>query len=431
MKTPIHPSIPAGIGVAVIALISLAITSTGPLHSAVQIGGDEHYEVIKALLWAKGVPLYDPVWNDQPPLYTVLLGTLFRMQPTIDTARALAVSFGLLLLTGCFVLVRERSGALAASLAAIALLTAPSVLELGVSVMLEVPAIATALWALWPIRRWAATRNLLWLGISGALVAIALQTKLTAAVISPALLVEIVMASQRAAERSVSDTFRSLAIWAGCAAALFVGLGLLFGGGYYQAWVSHFSTEAFYKSEASKLAFGPTLLTRHTATIWAAITAFVLMLVRRDWRRLVFPCVLLWTVSVIHTWHRPWWDYYYLHFALPLAWLTGHSISALVTEALRLWRRADALSRLLSGAAALWAITLTGFLAIDGGERFMSEANRIRSLRRVENDPIVAKMREFADRTEWVYTQSTDNGIYGVAFISYFFFTRDHHIRSR
>src|SRR5438309_1318686 len=59
-------------------LISIAVTTTGPLRSAIQIGGDERYEVSKALLWMKGVPLYKAVWNDQPPLHTALLTVAFK-----------------------------------------------------------------------------------------------------------------------------------------------------------------------------------------------------------------------------------------------------------------------------------------------------------------------------------------------------------------
>ena len=56
----------------VIALILVLAVARGAgiLASAIEIGEDEHYEVSKAMLWARGYPLYTKVWNDQPPLYT-------------------------------------------------------------------------------------------------------------------------------------------------------------------------------------------------------------------------------------------------------------------------------------------------------------------------------------------------------------------------
>jgi hypothetical protein len=55
----------------VLGLAALAVGAAGPLRTALQIGMDEHFQVIKSLLWAKGLSLYGQVWNDQPPLHTV------------------------------------------------------------------------------------------------------------------------------------------------------------------------------------------------------------------------------------------------------------------------------------------------------------------------------------------------------------------------
>src|SRR5581483_790912 len=103
------------IGLLVTGGSAVLIAILPALGSAVQIGPDEHFEVTKAALWARGVALYDPVWNDQPPLYTVLLGIVFRCFGIgIAGARAVAVLFGFLFLSGCFVLVRRRCGVVAA-----------------------------------------------------------------------------------------------------------------------------------------------------------------------------------------------------------------------------------------------------------------------------------------------------------------------------
>ena len=55
----------------VIFVLLAAATCGGPIRNALEIGADEHYEVMKGLLWARGYPLYTRVWNDQPPLLTV------------------------------------------------------------------------------------------------------------------------------------------------------------------------------------------------------------------------------------------------------------------------------------------------------------------------------------------------------------------------
>ena len=43
-----------------------------------QLGVDEGYELIKGWMVSEGFLLYEQVWNDQPPLHTLLLGALFK-----------------------------------------------------------------------------------------------------------------------------------------------------------------------------------------------------------------------------------------------------------------------------------------------------------------------------------------------------------------
>ena len=51
-----------------------------------------------------------------------------------------------------------------------------------------------------------------------------------------------------------------------------------------------------------------------------AVLGLFLGLVQRRWA-VVFPTVFFVTSFLAHAWHRPWWDYYYLHLSIPMAWL--------------------------------------------------------------------------------------------------------------
>ncbi len=48
-----------------------------PWRSAVMLGADEGFEFTKAYLLSQGVALYDPIWNDQPPLHTAVTALFF------------------------------------------------------------------------------------------------------------------------------------------------------------------------------------------------------------------------------------------------------------------------------------------------------------------------------------------------------------------
>jgi 4-amino-4-deoxy-L-arabinose transferase-like glycosyltransferase len=146
----------------------------------------------RGLMCSKGYRLYTEIWNDQPPVSTMILKTAFHWFGTsILTARLVAAGFGLLLMGAFHELVRLRSGKWAALLATFFLLASPGVLLLSVSVMLEVPAFATALLSALLLLLWLKRQHPLWLFASGAVMAIALQIKLTSALVAPAILIEL------------------------------------------------------------------------------------------------------------------------------------------------------------------------------------------------------------------------------------------------
>jgi 4-amino-4-deoxy-L-arabinose transferase-like glycosyltransferase len=397
------------LSVVVLGLAVLAIASAGPVSTAAEVGIAEHYEVTKALLWAKGFSLYGQVWNDQPPLHTVLLGLCFKgFGATIGIARTLAVAFGLSLLAACWVLVRRRCGILAAFLATVCLVVAPQVFELSVSVMLEVPAIGTALWALWPILQWQEKRRWPWLVLSGGVFAAALQIKLTAGVAAPALAVEILLAAQGLTKAGrVREAARALGIWVGSVAGVYLGLAAVLGTVPLDVlWASHFSAQTReHAGESLGLPFWSLLWFDHVEAVWAAGAGLLLLIWRRHWRRLAFLLVWLLTVMLIHLEHRPWWSYYYLHFALPLAWLSGYGIAELLQLAWSspadrgFWVRFQTYGCI--GLASL----LLAMVATYGGERLITEVEHMQTPPRLEKSALAAKMRQYSDRTRWVYAR--------------------------
>jgi hypothetical protein len=427
-------------------VLFVAATCGGPIRNALEMDTDEHYEVTKGLLWAKGYPLYTRVWNDQPPLYTVLLGVLFKLLgPRAAVARALAVCFGAILAAGLFHLVRRDNGILAAIVAACCLLAAPGVFRLSCAAMLEVPAIGLALCSLWPVRRWEEDAQTRWLVLSGLVMAVALQTKLTAGIMAPALAAEIALvAFGRMAPRSggskvvfsTNGRFRRLAwpllVSFGSVSCWFVMLGLLFGSGYRQAWASHFglaSPEA--KAEISQLALSPALFLEHPEALWGLGGAVLVLPCMRSLRRAAFPLVLLATAALVHFTHRPYWPYYYLHFSLPIAWLTGCAVAGLSKAA---WARlAPRSGGPMGGASAQgrtpsrdvrrakgpwgrgladWAVltaatSLISIVGSYGGVRLVSELEEIQAMPRASDDGLVAAMKKYAGHTRWVYTEET------------------------
>ena len=263
-----------------ITIVLLFATMRGSIAGAIQIGEDEHYEVSKALLYSK--QLADRMWNDQPMLHTVLLSLMFKFfGASVVVARHLAAVFGILLFTALFVLVDGRSGRLASFLTLICLITSPETLRLSISVMLEVPAIGVGLWALWAADRWITNSHPCWLVLSGTILALALQIKLTAGFVIPAIVLAIVLRVQRKSIPSDSlkgsfcrlaylqRSLKPLGIWFTTTIAVFLVIAFFFPSDYHDAWRSHFSAASRQAAQTKGPAFSFLVLLQGPATFLA------------------------------------------------------------------------------------------------------------------------------------------------------------------
>jgi len=379
-----------------------------PLGTALEFGKDEGFEVIKPYLCMKGFVLYKDIWNDQPPILTILLTCAFRIWgPTILVARLVAAGFGLVLFVGFFQLVRQRSGIWTALLATFLLLASPVVLRLSASVMLETPAFAIGLVSALLLFQWSRRRHWGWLLASGAVMGIALQVKLTAGLLAPAILGEIALnCCCNRNQRWLRATAQDIAQWGASVVLIFLAIGIFWARGSLQSsFRSHFVQRpvAGYGRAEDRVLTASYLL-RHADGLGAAAIGLVLLVRRKRWRECAFPAVLLLTASAIHAVHRPWWNYYYLHFAIPLAWLAGIALkemisagSACLATPLRLSR-----NRTWTGLAIL---ALAALLLARPERRLEANMRDLRHRPTVASSRIVTTMRQYADRTHWAYAE--------------------------
>jgi hypothetical protein len=378
-----------------------------PLRSALEFGDDEGYEVIKGLMCNKGYHLYTDIWNDQPPIATFVLAAAFHVfGTTILTARLVAVCFALLMIVCFYCLILRRSGARCAILGTILFAAAPGTLVLFVSVMLECPAFATALLAYCIGCRQGTNRKHVSLLFSGIVLGIALQIKLTAALVVPAIAIDLFLCTGKRIR--IREIFPSCAVWGAGLAGTFLLIGLTLGrGSLISSWTSHTHTQAVQGLDMpGDHTFQFRLLWNH-AECWLAAGAGICIAVYRErLREIAFPLVLLTTVSIVHGFHRPWWNYYYLHFAVPLAWLAGWFLNDLIY---RLQLRAKNTTwGLFSPATGILCLLIAVVLA-KSERRMEGSIKHLRGRPLVETNPIVRRMKMEATKTDWVYSES---GIY-------------------
>lgn len=364
---------------------------------------------MKGFLCYKGFSLYTQIWNDQPPVSTILLSWAFMFfGPSVLVARLVAAGFGLLLFGAFYQLVRQRSGTWSALLAVFFLAASPGVLQHSVAVMLEVPAIGTALLSAWLLFRWGRRSHWGWLWASGAVMGVALQVKLTAVVVAPAVVSELVLLAQ--AHRSNAKwrtAFRDALQWAVAVGILFAVIGLIWGNRSYEmSWKSHFMEHPVPGLKSpDEYRFQPTVFLDHAECVAAAVVGLLLVTRQRRWREAAFPIVLLSTALVVHALHRPWWTYYYLHLAVPLAWLAGLATGEVIRVVGQLWSARTV--RLASPVTWQWVgLSVLTALALAMAEaRLEAGVKHLRQSPRASASPVLARMIDYADRTRWIYAQ--------------------------
>jgi hypothetical protein len=409
-----------------LAGLLVLIFSLLPLGTAFELGGDEGFELNKGFLHSKGFALYSQIWSDQPPLYTLLLSLAFRtFSPSILIARLTAAGFGLVLFLTFLSLVRRRSGVVGAWCAVFLLVCSPCVLLLSVSVMKEVPSVAIALVSAALAFKSADRASKIQLIASGLAMAAALQVKFAAGLFIPAILTELCLEPGSKAESGWPRRALPVAEWLLVTAAAFLLIGAVWGrGSALPAWQAHFVPHPHPATEdrARDFALPTTVFLDHIECVLLAgiLLVWVLKDARRnrtrpgqesgqlprlpEWPQVRFPVVLLVTVLGFHAFHRPFWMYYYLHFAVPLAWLGGAAAAGLIARARAAFNPTKASIPITPQAVFLILLAL-GFPLLRSSARLRAEIVDMRQHERVASSAVLTKIKQHAPATHWIYAE--------------------------
>lgn len=309
------------------------------LPAYVELGGDEGMEMAKAVLLARARGEAAFAWNDQPWLYSEILARLYGWTGGWEAGRLLSVLLGGLWLVAVVRLLPAGSGWLHALCAGLMLLTWPGFIHLGASMMLELPVCALAATALVPLTRGGKCR-LVQVAAAGVLAGVATGLKLVALVALPAWVVALALAGRRNVAEAGPVTLRrwggafgmTATVWS-LAFAITTGVLLHVGpsGPDQSLLVSHVDSARFLRETGDRqLVFTPGRLLASAGTSVAATIGLVLLLRRRRWLEAAVPVALVVTPLCVHLWHRPFWDYYLLHFATGAAVLGGWGAGELI-----------------------------------------------------------------------------------------------------
>jgi hypothetical protein len=313
-----------------------------PIADTLQFDPDEGIELAKATLYGQGYQLYDPIWNDQPPLLTLLLaGWLKVFGSQIVAARLLILGFATVLVGSFFNSLVLMVGPGAALFGTIGLCLTLDFLRLSVSVMQGMPALALVMLAIYwlmgrsqPLDK---TRNgaiafwkILGLIASGVCFGLSLEIKLYTALLLPACLFHIVFGA------SLQDwrQFKLSRLRWGMVWLVSCGLTVL-GVAYFthslslsQILGTHFdgAAQVSLQREPSWQLLLMFLAQDLDYTLLAGVGIYRLFKHKNQWPML--PLIWLVTVWLGLTYYQPLWYHYYPLISVPVVWLATYGLTS-------------------------------------------------------------------------------------------------------
>lgn len=246
-----------------------------------------------------------------------------------------------------------------------------------------------------------------WLIASGCFMGIALQIKLTAALIAPAILAEVALREWTKKSGDWPRRVLGRLLWWGIPVlVLFLAIGSTWGRGSLESSLKSHLTQ---QTVSVGIAAGPGsypidwgLFRHHVECLVAAAVGAVWAIRRKRWMEVAFPTVLLGTLIIVHGLHRPWWNYYYLHFAVPLAWLGGWAVYETINVAIGYFRtKGFALASQTSWkAVALCAVSAA--VVARSESRLEANFKQLSDSPKTNASAVLANMRRCAPVTHWV-----------------------------
>ena len=157
-----------------------------PFREKLQFNVDEGFNLIRSMMVTLGYPLYDQVSSDQPPLFTYSLAAVIRiMGISIMPGRILVLLFSTLLVWSCSQFVQIIWGSAHTLLLLFLLLLLPRYMELSVSIMIGLPALAMAALSLILLTMWHLSGRDCWLVLSGFALGLSILIKLFTGFLAP------------------------------------------------------------------------------------------------------------------------------------------------------------------------------------------------------------------------------------------------------
>jgi len=389
-----------------------------PISQVFVFDTDEGQELIKAVLYSQGYSLYDPIWSDQPPLFTILLSAWFNLWgESIIAARSLILIFATLLIWAFSHIIRLSLGKIAAIVAVVMLAISCNFLRLSVSVMIGIPCLALAILSLYFLVLYQKQNKLCFLLLSGISFAISLQFKMFTVFLIPIWSILIIEPEwQKPRDVWVRNVVIKTAIWIGAIASTFLIIGFTFNSLQLESFLQFHLTSNLKNVFVNENSLADVALMYLQEIDYTLLAIFGLgtIVKSRAWLPKI-PVFWLIVASLILIRHKPVWYHHYLLLSIPLTWLALYGLHlAFSLQKSKHWyesihfqnRKSVNLRKIALGLCLFAAIAMPIKIAV------LQWQNQIFIRNSQVSWEIVAEIERYKTQTNWLFTDNPGYAFY-------------------
>jgi hypothetical protein len=285
--------------------------------------GDEGMELIKTDLYREGYQLYKQIWNDQPPLPTILWTFwLNHTGRSVASGRVLTLLFSTVLIWSFCQTVRITVGKSYAILGTLWLILSNYFIRLSSSVMMGLPSLSLVTLSVYLVILYSKVSNIFLLITSAAAYGVSLQIKSFTAFLMPAFIFYLCN-TEYSKNQSIKQIVFKIIIWVISFSVVFavITLALPFPdltqtvGGHFNS-----SLSKTYGWAEQLPDFCGTFL--HDPDLWIMCVISIWALPLRRAKFPLFPTSWLLLALLTLFVHRPLWYHYYVLVSIPLTWIS-------------------------------------------------------------------------------------------------------------
>ena len=309
----------------IIIIIFLTLITHIPINKTFEYNFDEGTNIIKSTLILNGYSLYKEIIDDQPPLFMIILTYWLKIFGTnIPNGRILVLIFSFLLLSSFYGTIKIYQGKVCALTAVIFLILSNIYLKASISLMIDIPALSTAMISIYYLTLFKKTSSKNLLILSALFFAVSLQIKLYAVFLLPLVIYELIKGNPAFLISKKHTNLTILTIWITSFLLSYIPLILIF---FSFDFLKIFQYLLYPHAKMIRYPGNNFLIILKSITkdydFFLLAIAGCILIIKQKLQKSVFPILWLTIATLILINHSPLWEHYYLLISIPICWLAA------------------------------------------------------------------------------------------------------------